>query len=415
MKRMYTKYGYRTREAMAKMTDNDAWAIISELNELEFPRLFFELGLQFALFRTYGIPHVSRLLARTAQLSTVENAPKRYADTEVLLTEIYSNPSSSSRTLEAFGRMNYLHGVYRNSNQISDADMLYTLALFAREPLLWISRYEWRQPSDLERCAMGTFHKSMGDAMQIPYSPFLPSAPSSTSQNQNATSTTAPADNDADASKTEGGQGQGWTDGLHFLSELSTWAESYEAAHMLPDPLNHKIANETTSLLLFAFPESWKPFGRKCVSALMDPLLRRAMLYPDPPPFIPFLLQSVLYIRKLFLQYLALPRPGFMRKRKTTSQPNEHGRYNFLFYANHPFYVKPSVWNRWGPEALVSRLIGCPVPAYGVEGERYGAVGYKVGETGPKGFLGKGGESARGTVERLRGERVEGGGCPFRM
>ena len=112
----------------------------------------------------------------------------------------------------------------------------------------WIDRYEWRTLTELERCAMGVFHKSIGDGMVISYD----SLPSSKS---------------------------GFRDGLHFLQEISEWAEAYEARFMVPDEKNHQIANETTALLLHTVPSFLKPAGRKFVSALMDTRLRRAMKY----------------------------------------------------------------------------------------------------------------------------------------
>src|SRR5271167_3435757 len=95
--------------------------------------------------QTYGIPTISRLLVKTNQLSSPKEATKRYADTTVLITEFTANPPTHTRTIEALARMNYIHGFYRKSGQISNDDMLYTLALFAVEPIKWITRYEWRK------------------------------------------------------------------------------------------------------------------------------------------------------------------------------------------------------------------------------------------------------------------------------
>lgn len=188
------------------------------------------------------------MLVKTTQLSTTKNAGKRYADTIVLLAEIFGNKPTSERVIESFGRMNYLHGVYRDSGQILDDDMLYTLALFAIEPIKWVDRYDWRKFSDLERCAMGTFIKSMGDAMLIDYGN-LPSAK------------------------------RGFRDGIQWLEEIWQWSEEYEIKHMLPNEKNHQTANETTTLLLFPIPEALKPMGRHAVSAMMDDRLRDAMMY----------------------------------------------------------------------------------------------------------------------------------------
>jgi hypothetical protein len=45
------KYGYSTRDQMAKMTDNEAQEILRIISDLEFPAMF-EKGLQLALFRS---------------------------------------------------------------------------------------------------------------------------------------------------------------------------------------------------------------------------------------------------------------------------------------------------------------------------------------------------------------------------
>jgi hypothetical protein len=165
-------------------------------------------------------------------LSNPETAGKRYADSEVLLAEIFGNEPASARAIESFGRMNYLHGVYRASGKILDDDMLYTLALFAIEPIKWVDKYDWRKVSDLERCAMGTFIKSMGDAMLIDFGQ-LPSAK------------------------------RGFQDGIQWLEEMWRWAEEYEIKHMVPGESNHQTANVTTAIFLFALPNALKPIGKR--------------------------------------------------------------------------------------------------------------------------------------------------------
>ena len=69
------------------MTNVDAQAIIMYLLELEFPRLYYT-SLQFALFKTYGIPTISKLLVATKEFSTSKKASKRYADTTILISEL---------------------------------------------------------------------------------------------------------------------------------------------------------------------------------------------------------------------------------------------------------------------------------------------------------------------------------------
>lgn len=178
----------------------------------------------------------------------MKTAGKRYADTAVLIAEIWGNEPTSERAIESFGRLNYLHGGYRDSGQILDDDMLYTLALFAIEPIKWIERYDWRKLSEFERCALGTFTKSVGDAMLIDYGN-LPSAK------------------------------RGFQDGIQWLEEIWQWAEEYEVKNMVPNKDNHQTANETTAILLFTLPKALQSFGRQVVSAVMDDRLRNAMMF----------------------------------------------------------------------------------------------------------------------------------------
>ena len=90
-------------------------------------------------------------------------------------------------------------------------------------------------------------------------------------------------------------------------------------------------------------------------------------------------------------------------------EPSPDGRCSVCLWEGPPFYVKPTLWRRWGPEAWGSRLLGIPLP--GDEGEKYHPHGYIIPEVGPNIMLGKGGESAQETVRTLR--RTRTGGCPF--
>ncbi|KAL8838047.1 MAG: hypothetical protein Q9170_002283 [Blastenia crenularia] len=228
------------------MTDDDAFQIQITLAQLEFPFTFTK-ALQFALFRTYGIPSISKLLVATSQLSDIATASKRYADTAVLVREFMCHKPTDPRTLEAIARMNYIHSLYQKSGAIRDDDLLFTLSLFALEPIRWIERYEWRKLQDFEQCALGVFWKSIGDAMGISY---------------------------GELSSAE----MGWSDGLHWLEDVAKWSERYEQEHMLPHKDNNQTANETVAILLWGVPTSLKPYGEAVVSALMDNRLRTAMM-----------------------------------------------------------------------------------------------------------------------------------------
>ena len=233
------------------MTDDDAFLIQQYLAELEFPFTFAK-ALQFALFRTYGIPSISKLLAGTSQFTNPETSSKRYTDTELLIREFVGHSPRSQRTIESISRMNYMHSKYRLSGQILDDDMLYTLSLFASEPIKWINKYEWRQLEDFEKCAIGTFWKSMGDAMSISFD------------------------------RLESGK-VGFRDGLHWLEEVLQWAEGYEKKNMVPHVNNKITADETVLLLLWNIPPAMKDLGKNFVRALMDARLLAAMMYVKCP------------------------------------------------------------------------------------------------------------------------------------
>ena len=384
------------------MTNEDAYLIQKEIGELEFP-FTFEKSLQFALFRTYGIPTISKLLVQTSQFSEETTASKRYADTAVLIDEFVGYHPTSPRSIEAIGRMNYIHSQYQKSGKILDDDLLYTLALFAGEPARWIDRYEWRKLEDFEKCAIGTFWKAIGDAMGIGYSNL----------------------------RSGGEGGEGWTDGLQWLDELSEWSAGYEKRCMVPHKDNQKTAEQTVAILLYSMPGFAKPPGRRIVSALMDDRLRTAMMYvfrcprgiqpPKPwsdnrlsrfekPSKFYFSLVSVLFtVRKYVLRYLMLPRPHFLRVHNTTYEPSQAGTYHMTVYETVPWYVRPTVFNRYDVRAWWNWSMGLPVP--GDEGDRYRPGGYKIPEVGPDAMRGKGADYMRASKERLVGERMKG--CPF--
>ena len=232
------------------MTNEDAFYIQQIIAELEFP-FTFEKALQFALFRTYGIPSISKLLVETREFSQKGTATKRYTDTVVLIAEFAGYHPQSERSMEAIGRMNYIHSQYQKSGKILDDDMLYTLSLFAGEPVRWIDRHEWRKLEEFEKCAIGTFWKAMGDAMGIGYEKL----------------------------KSGGEGGEGWRDGLEWLEEVMEWANGYERECMVPDQNNKDTAERTVDILLWSVPNALKPFGKHVVSAIMDDRLRKAMMY----------------------------------------------------------------------------------------------------------------------------------------
>jgi hypothetical protein len=127
---------------------------------LEFP-WDYTRALELALLRTYCVPSVSGLLARTGEFR--RRPQKRYDDTALLMAELIEHGYDSPRGKEALRVVNRLHGRY----EISNDDMLYVLSTFVCEPVEWISRYGWRALSQHEREAAFHFYRAVGTRMGI--------------------------------------------------------------------------------------------------------------------------------------------------------------------------------------------------------------------------------------------------------
>ncbi|KAH8697338.1 hypothetical protein BGW36DRAFT_295709 [Talaromyces proteolyticus] len=366
--------------SLASMTDREAWGIQKSMMELEFPFTFYK-SLQFALFRTYGIPTISKTLTKTQLFANPLYSFKRYADTVLLIGEFTSHDPTSERTRIAIARTNFIHSPYLQSGAITPEDMLYTLSLFATEPLRFIDLYEWRSTTTLERCAMGVFWKSVGDALGIDYAGYLPSA------------------------------SKGFRDGNHWLQEVTAWAQEYEAKAMVPAQSNRETAEQTTALLTYVLPPRLKLIGEWFVSHMMDDRLRRAMIYDPAPDLANVVFSASFSLRKFILRYLTLPRPEFLRSLSFSEKPDPvTGTYHLLSWSAQPFYVKPTLWNRWlSPAALFFRILGLPVP--GDQGDTFFPNGYHLDNVGPNTFSGKGKDFMEKQIKILEVERR--GQCPF--
>lgn len=369
------KYGFGTpqRPSFSDMTSQESWEILKLVSDAEFPSLF-EKALQFALFRTYGIPTIAKLLQRTGQLTESQNVAKRYADTTVILAEMYANTTTDNRSVEAYARLNYLHGHYRKQGKISNDDMLFTLGLFMNCPVKWINQYEWRQLTPMEVCALATFHKEMGDAMHISYD-VLPS------------------------SKT------GWRDGLHFYEELDAWSEAYEKKHMVPNEDCFETAMATKTLFLSTLPAFCRPLVDQLISAALDDRVREAIMFKPAHPAVQAAFDTFMGVRKYLLRYLALPRFTFPNRLSKDESPE--GRRWVEIWGIQPHYAKATFWSRWGPTGLFQLMIGAPRPGdAGMHPE-----GYLRSTIGPKAFDGKGKaefESEKQVIAKMRAR-----GCPF--
>ncbi|KAL8788467.1 MAG: hypothetical protein Q9213_001690 [Squamulea squamosa] len=370
-------YQFDPKRAMDILT---AFKIHNYLIELEFPSIF-STATTFALFKTYGIPSISTLLVHTNQLAGPPlTSSRRYADTGALLLEAVLNEPGSERSVKAIARINYLHDRWRGKGQgkgIRDEDMLYTLSLFALEPVKWVKKYEWRELSMVEICAVGTLWKYLGDAFKVPFH-FLP------------------------------GQEKGWKNGVEWMEELRVWSEEYEERYMLPDKSNAVLADATIRIILWKVPRWMHGFGKRVFATVMEgssPRLRKAMLIPNPPPHYYHTFSALMTLRKLFLRYLSLPRYRHLTRMPTPS-PTNGSRFHLPRVRMYPWYIRPTFKKRWGPSALLARLRGDVLPG---DDTKFMPEGFATAELGPTGLMSKGYEEMMEDADRLVGI----GGCPF--
>lgn len=141
-----------------------AYEVAANVSELDFPYINV-VSLEFALFKTYAIPSISKILAATKQFTS--NCLRRTDDTVLILLEMNEGHARNVRRTMLEGgkvdeeevanderrkeiateRLNFLHGHYN----IKQGDYLYTLAMFILEPAVFIDKFEWRETTLLEK------------------------------------------------------------------------------------------------------------------------------------------------------------------------------------------------------------------------------------------------------------------------
>lgn len=231
-----------------------------------------ERALEFALFRTFAVPSISKILAGTGEFTS--RTRKRYDDTELILYEILEHGMDSLRGKKAIGRMNEMHGMFKIPNE----DFLYVLSTFIFEPIRWMDKFGWRPFTALEKQAILTNYTLLGQRMHISGIP-------------------------------------------ETLEDFEIYNLEYEKLHFRFDRYNQIIGNKTIELLLgFYIPKFLFPLGKPLLYSLMDRPLLNAMGFKGPPKIISVLMISILKTRAWFIGFLPerkTPKLGTKRKRAT--------------------------------------------------------------------------------------------------
>lgn len=233
-----------------------------------------ERALEFALFRTYAVPAISGLLARTGKFTT--QTRKRYDDTELLLSEPLEHGLSSERGQQAIDRINAIHGRFKIANE----DMLYVLSTFVLEPIRWMARFGRRAFTPDEIRAWTDYYRAVGHKMGI---------------------TEIPKE----------------------FQAFEAMNLAYETEHFRYADSNRQIGDTTLDLLLgFYLPRSLVFLGRPLALSFMDPALLSAMGYAAPSPFVRQLVNSAMRIRSAVLRVMPRrKRPRLITKRKRPTYP----------------------------------------------------------------------------------------------
>lgn len=261
---------------LSKITARIA-ALDPEENYEEIARLLYayefswdiERALEFALFRTYAVPSISGLLAKTGELD--RRPRKRYDDTELILAETIEHGLDSARGQQSIARMNAMHGRFR----IDNGDMLFVLSTFICEPIRWLERFGRRSMSDVEQRAWFLYYRGLGERMGIQNIP----------------------DN---------------------LAAIMRFNEEFEAANFRFAETNRQIGEATTDLLLgFYLPRCLFWAGRPGVRAFLDEPLLQAMGFRPAPGWIRGLLMATLRMRAGVLKLL----PPRRKPRRLTELP----------------------------------------------------------------------------------------------
>ena len=194
-------------------------------------------ALSFALFRTYAVPSIGSLLARTGEFTG--RVQQRYEDTALLLGAVLEHGPDSADGRAAVRRINSMHGAY----DISNEDLRYVLSTFVVMPIRWLDAYGWRPLSQAERVASVHYYRRLGALMGIRDVPGT------------------------------------WQD-------FEALMQAYEDEHFGPDPGARRVADATLGLLATLPPNHLLP--RRLVDAmsraLMDQPLLDALGYARPHP-----------------------------------------------------------------------------------------------------------------------------------
>lgn len=258
-------------ERLAQIRRMDPYENASEIYRLsvayEFP-WDFARALELALYRTYAVPGIGSLLARTAELT--DRTQKRYDDTSLLLDAIVEHGFGSEEGRTAVRRINQMHRSY----DIADEDMRYVLCTFVVMPKRWIDAYGWRRLSRHEIVASTVHYRALGQRMGIKDIPAT-------------------------------------------YEEFEACLDAYEEARFGWDEGARRVSDATLALMASWYPRPLAPVLRATTLALLDEPLLKAFRYAPPGPFTRALVRGTVRARGRAVRLLPPRRaPHFARQNR---------------------------------------------------------------------------------------------------
>ncbi|KAK7047360.1 hypothetical protein VNI00_006591 [Paramarasmius palmivorus] len=365
---------YRTRT----LSLEDAQAIIAIGSQYELPAIL-EYSVAFALFKTYAIPSISKILAGTKELKSDEMVAKRYADvgvfvwlhvfypltfhaeqTGILIATWVRCPINGyspakpgvndPRANLAIARVNWLHSHYPIKNE----DHLYTLALFMFEPEKWSAKYGWRELAPIEKHASFMFWSEVGRRMGIKDIP-------------------------------------------ETAETFKEWVQEYEERAMYPAQTNCDVASFTLEELIHTLPEHFgmRSLARILAIAMLEDNVREAMMLPPPPRYI-----------KLILHYTLKSSPSIFAGLIEPDLPDSilRGETKPLM---RPKYFTSKPWYKPQSESFIGRTWDALMVQMGkyedIPSEKWRSEGYRLDTIGPVKYENAGQDKVFSTAEELQG------------
>ena len=191
-------------------------------------------ALSFALFRTYAVPSIGKLLYETGEFTT--DTQRRHDDTVLILEHISVHGMETDPGRSAIRRMNQMHGRYNITND----EMLYVLATFVVTPVRWVQQYGKRALTEAEIRAGVHTYRRLGALMGIHDIP-------------------------------------------RTFADFAAFMDDYETQHFRPNPYSTAVADATLELFATFYPRILRPAVRRFSRAILDDHLRSALGYRGIP------------------------------------------------------------------------------------------------------------------------------------